>query len=423
MMLFPLITLVFSILVNYYLYVVYRRVIPEINEHNYIDYQDLETPNQSVAFNNFQNYPLYIEKILDGNGKTNTAVNNSNILNNISVNTSYTFTKHFNGRTESLFEENIFLGKSGFAFFSNFIQFLNVIIITWFTGMVCKYLPEYIVEDKIFFFAIFFILSGFYFTILFYLTNKSLRILTILRSTEMNKQEEEIKQTIYYQTERSASIASKLIRTFRKIYFDIMRNSKDKNFNVLSKPAYKLLIDLNMVRFNMLDATVKDPSLVNEFTDTITIGDQQAPDVSKEEINVAREIKLFSKSCGNNLSNEDVENMLHYIDNIEDLRNNETLSKRDIYDIWGTNMFFSKENPQNIMLEVFMSFNKEIEYQDEANGDFGCDLLKRFFEFYKDYFTKEEIEFAVKEGSMLKNNFSKEVFIQMVCSLSRYHQY
>lgn len=405
MILFPIVTVIISLIVKVYIGVIYRRVIPEINENNYIDYQDVDKPNQYTVLLNSSSHPIYIDKALDANG-------NTSVISGNNINSGFSFSKHFNMRSESLYEENIIFGKTGFAFLSNLLQSMNVINIAWLSIMLTKYLPEFLLTNHLFYFIIFFFLFVFYFILICMFTHTSIKTLSILNCTEMNKNDENLKEVIKIQTAESTLLARKVCNTFRKIHFDLKIKS-DRNFNSLNKAALKSLVDVTISRFNCIleDKDKKEELLASES-------------VKKDDFCIEiSELKQYCASTGNVMKNYDLEYILHFVDNFESLGTKGYLSRRDIYDIWGANIYYAKENQQAIMLEVFKRFDEEINYQEEANGEYGQELLKKFLNWYKEYFTKEELQFIMKQAGYLRSGFTKEIFVFQITTLCRHHPY
>lgn len=424
MLLFPCFTITMLYLISYYLNVVYRRIVPKVDHINYIDLNhilDFDNPNQNTNFNNYSKCPIYIEKLLDGNGNFNQTLINP--VNNLSINAkdlntsnNNSFTKHFNGRSESLYEENIIFGKSGFAFFSNLIQFLNVITILWLSVMVTKYLPEFLLNKEFAFFVTFILLFIIYIIVVTINTKRSIKTISILNSTEMNRNDSIIKKAIQKQIHYSAKLSNSIINNFRKIYFDL-KSESDKNFNSIHKKALIPLVDINLQRF-------KKGSCINNqsqnYTKYNTISNNYEKNV---EIKLNSELSKFTQACGNNMNNKEIENMLYYIDDIIKVEERGSLNNRNFYDIWGANMFFAKEGNFNIMLYVLNRFDEINSHTKENNEIFGKESLQMFFDYYGDYFTKEEIDFANKEAKLLKLGFTKNVFIQTICTMAKYYPY
>ena len=404
MIFFPLLISIILLIINYYLNIVYRRVIPEINDINYLDYQDIDQPNQSSIFNNLTNFPLYLEKVYDGNGKVNTAIishndtlNDNNNINHSFDSKNYSIKTHFHLKTESFYDENILFGKTGFVLFGNLIQFFNIIFFIWLVTMITKYVKIFSEESDSFKIVLFFIATVVYIIILFYTTYSSIRQLSILTSCEMNKKKEIINKTLKAQMVTSAEMSNKIILNFRKIYFDIKINQNDeKSFNSLNRVSIKQLMDVNLMRYFNIEKDLDNNSYVN-----------------------LEDIKKFAISCGNKLNNEEIENMLYYIENTQGLKEHKALNKRDFYDIIGANMNFSKESNINILYYVFNSYfqNRKL-----TENSFTQDELKQFFNFYREYFTKWQVDFVLKEASLIKN-ISIDSFIMILLSLSKYYAY
>jgi hypothetical protein len=58
----PLLGIFVTLIVYLNLKGTYRRVVQEVNKNNYLSYSDVEF-NQNFAFENFKEYPIYLEEV------------------------------------------------------------------------------------------------------------------------------------------------------------------------------------------------------------------------------------------------------------------------------------------------------------------------------------------------------------------------
>ena len=107
-----------------------------------------------------------------------------------------------------------------------------------------------------------------------------------------------IKKTINYQLKIAGEISNSIFLIFKRLYFDIMVNKKDRNnFDALGKETCQNLVKISLKRFKKVPEELQQDKFV---------------------INVDTELRAFLKTCGIVADDKEVEFMLHLIDNYND---------------------------------------------------------------------------------------------------------
>jgi hypothetical protein len=167
LLLFPILGLGVGLLLYFYMRKVYRRVVQEVNKNNYLSYTDVEF-NQNSAFENFKEYPVYLDEVFS-KGLMDKLVEGNNHIN-------------FHRRIPTLYEEQIIFGASGLSVLTNILQCLGFIFIAWTVLIFVKHMDAI----NSFYGSImvaFIILALVIYVILYtYLISISLRWLTIISS-------------------------------------------------------------------------------------------------------------------------------------------------------------------------------------------------------------------------------------------------
>jgi len=77
------------------------------------------------------------------------------------------------------------------------------------------------------------------------------------------------------------------------------------------------------------------------------------------KINLANELRLFLKTSGNNLTNDDIDFMLHMIENFSKYEITSELSQSQLFEIWAVMIHFSNLRPDEVFTFVFEQYYKE----------------------------------------------------------------
>jgi len=229
-----------------------------------------------------------------------------------------------------------------------------------------------------------------------------------------------MKNCIENQIVESSEIFQQLFTGLKKLYFDIMVNQikKDKekgnnydqnnieiynnndhqqlNFNKLSRPSLAKFLEAQLLSFTKKEKTY---------------------------ISIEHELKPFLHSCGNQLTEEEIEFMVHLIENSEGAKQSNEISLRQLYDIWGAFIYFSSKTPKELIAYIF---EKHFEERGEMVNEvlfviLTGQKLSVFFKLNQDYFNKEIIDYVIKEVGYLGKEFSLESFICLISNSIRYH--
>ena len=238
----------------------------------------------------------------------------------------------------------------------------------------------------------------------------------------MKRNDNSIKKTINYHLKEKSEFVNKIFTNFKKLYFDMMVNIKNKSevdrgaFNGLNKKIFHRMINLSLSRFKKIPITESE-------NDNLPINKEEFP------IDVATELKAFLKSCGNRLNNEEIEFMIHLVENFDEFeKKGKKLDHKDLFDIWGAVIHFSSTKPEKVIEFVFQKYSQE---KDEINAsrksfnkNFTVDKINDFLSFYHDYFNDEQTTYILEECKIcFSREFSLDAFTHMLLSLRKYHPY
>jgi hypothetical protein len=242
----------------------------------------------------------------------------------------------------------------------------------------------------------------------------------------MKRNDNCIKKTINYHIKRAGEMSNSLFMAFKRLYFDMKINLKNKkineiggidnevSFNALNKPALQKLIDINITRFKKIPIAEEERALLNQRL--------------KDEypLSVDTELKSFLKSCGNRLDPKEVEFMIHLIENFESFENGK-ITYLQLYDIWGAIIHFSTKKPEEIVEFVFDKYfdeRNDIETVNKRDSrELNINKVEEFLRWYSEYFTDEQILFVKDECKYMSKDFSRDAFTYMILTPRRYHPY
>ena len=253
----------------------------------------------------------------------------------------------------------------------------------------------------------------------------------------MNRDEKLIKKVIVSQLKNSQDISESIYSSFKRLYYDMRVN--EKNTDVIreifpldykeigiSKSCFKDLLEMNFRRFNNIEKYI----LINGTQHLIRTKIEEYP------MNLDNLKSFLQTTCGINLSNEELEHMLHFLE--KDLINESySITSKEIYELLIANTFFSNYLPQTIIFYVYDRYEKELERMESSQigltneGSHNAksilyinlSKIRKFFEFYKNYFTDNEINFIENECSMLEQEFSLDEFVYSILSLRKFKCY
>lgn len=477
-----------SILLFLYIYmrVIYRRIVPKINDVNYEGLKDLDKYHQQNAIEKFvDNYPLYLKKFSD---------DSENIKN---ISTSI-FHRLVHGRPSSFYEETIIFGASSYNFIINTIQTINVVFILWITVMSMKIIPLYHEEsykkNSEFILSLYIISYVCIFTYLLiqsFITAILLRWFTVIGSTEMRRNSECLVKTIKEQSLISSENSEKLFKSFKRLFFDmkfkpninnktdfnetfnnttfienekenklVQKSSSSSNkFNNLKNPVLKRFLYTIVLKYKQINPiaikkildtlnskeriNIKEVDLdecqyinKNNIKNKLDTSDNEnhldlSNDKSEEElifnhldnikINVNEELKSFLKTSGNNLTNEDVDFMIHMIEDFDSFNSTNEISLLQLQEVWAVMINFSTLKPEDIVDFVFSRYYEE-RPELENNNSINEESILEFFRWYQAYFSQDLFDYIEKEAQFCINkDMSLEGFITNILTMRKYY--
>jgi hypothetical protein len=383
-----------------YLYckIIYRKVVEKITQNNMSDYQDSDfSPNNALQS---KGYPIYLKKIILDD-------NEFNKFNKVNEGIHY----HMHNRPPNLYEENMILGATGFAFILNASQACAMILCIWSVVIFTKH--SYVLKEKyhkfIYFFLSFLLIV--YFFVQGFLTAILLKWYTVIDSIEMKRNEKCIKKLINNQLRKSGEIAEKIFQNFKKIYFDIKTNNPNDDIenNLINDNE-------NNERKNELNLTfrhLQDLIRINLYRYTKSQNDNNMIDIKNDLV-------PFMKSFGSICNNQEVHFMLHLIANFNEFKGKLTID--NLFNIYGAILHFRTVKPLEIIKFVFNNFYKNNQnlYRETH---LTYNNLEVFTNNYHNYFTKEECEFIKEQCRYLGESFTLDGLMINILSLRQYYPY
>lgn len=426
----PLICLIYLIVLFFYLNNLVKKILPEVNNRTINEYLDMEHHNQNFVIGNFASPPIYINKYYENNTNNYGSERISNI--------GYSFTEHITGRSPTFFEDTIIFGVSGQYIIHNTMQSVIALFISTITIIIIQEGSKFHNYFGSWIIPYFSILNLFYFVFFSLVVSFNLKNYTIYTSVEMNKNKEIINKCIQEQTIEDSKLSEELFKCYKKIYFDLMINSKkhnnkNVNFNSLNRLAFTKLIDLEILRFKKYNSKTIIENNISENNNedshqSIELNERAPLNISNNQINesnyivINNELKSFLASTGNELENEDIEFMLHLIEDLKS-NNNKILTSKQLYDIWGALIHFSSKHPSEIIIYVFENYYEDIHENTQNVGAQMIDSqkLKEFLNYYNEYFSESVINYALKEANYLGKEFSIQMLISSITNSRKYY--
>lgn len=220
---------------------------------------------------------------------------------------------------------------------------------------------------------------------------------------EMRRNEKCVAKTINYHLRQAGEISESIFNSFKKLYYDIHVNHIDEKEERLRKFHLGSDIQMNLIRINL--ARFKNGNKEDDL-----------------EIDIETELKPFLKSCGNNLTDKEIEFMLHFIENHDKI--NRKLNKKDLYDICGAIFHFRVTAPHKIIEYVFDEYyneRRDIQRATKESRTLKQSNIDHFLSLYSEYFTKEQTEYIKQECFYLGETFSLDAFVHNLLSTRKYH--
>ena len=395
-MVIPIIGLAINVILFLYLKSIYRKVVEHITQNNMSNYQDIEY-NSKLALQSM-GYPVYLMNLIQDDKEMEKLNTKSKGVH-----------EHLHQRPASLYENLMLGGATGFAVMLNIIQTCSLIFVCWIIVLFTKHLTyifdAYSKKALIFIIPIFIL----YFVLQGLSTAIVLKWHTLIDSIEMKRNEKCIKKMVNYHIKKAGRISEEIFQNFKRIYFDIKTNPKlnvskseklfavDENENELKLgfPHLQEIIRLNVARYTHSD---KENAVID----------------------IKEDLLPFIKSFGNSLNQEEIEYMLHFIENFEDFKGKITVS--NLFDIYGAILHFRTQKPMNIFKCVFNHFYDENpQYYKDTHMTYKN--IELFINAYNDFFTKEQTEFIKEQCNYLGESFSFESLITTLISFRQFYPY
>lgn len=174
----------------------------------------------------------------------------------------------------------------------------------------------------------------------------------------MKRDENRIKKVINQQLSHAAEVAEKIYSCFKRLYFDIRLNEK-KTGKIPSLIPHDS--DMGLTKNYLVDLVKIAIKRFKNIPKRSTIEGSKINIQSKYEdfpFQINEELRPFLKSCGNDLTNSQIEHLLHFIEKIEDAEFT-TITCNEIYDLHTMTIFFSNIMPQKILSYVLDKFFEE----------------------------------------------------------------
>lgn len=156
-----------------------------------------------------------------------------------------------------------------------------------------------------------------------------------------------------------------------------------------------------------------------------SIPKSELKNLSNYSINIQEELKPFFRTSGNRLTQEEIQNIQHFIEKIYN-SSFDKITFDDLYEMFIANLYFAHEFPQNIIYEVFQHyFNERDEKIEPIKGktekELNLNKISDFLLYYPNYFQEKERDFILDEIEYLSEKFSIDAFTNMIFSLRRYN--
>ena len=397
LMLIPLLGLLISLSLYFYIIHVYRKIVKPINDDNINEYQDIEyTSNdiyQSMA------YPEYLSKIINEDSEMEKAKNIG-----LSVH------EHLHQRAPSLYEDLLFCGQSGIYFILNILQCCSILLICWCIATFAYFADK--ITKKFSNLHYWYIIIGFVlFTIAqVYITVICLKWLTMISSIEMKRNDKCVKKMIKNQMKQIGEVSNEIINSFKKIYFDVKKGKGTpgaiNNQLLIEEEDSK---DSN--EFELQIQTMKD---------MLTVEYNRFDKANGDSIDIKYELRPFLKSCGNILNASEIEFMLSLYPPNTEFDGNLTLWQ--LFDICGALLLFRMKKPSELISFAFDYYYKENPQMYRENIMKWINI-EEFFTFYKDYFNQRQLKYIKEQCDYLGNSFSTDEFIAAISTPSQYYPY
>ena len=391
----PIIGILITALIYIYCKSIYRKVVEKISQNNIANYQDVDY-NSNSALQSLS-HPKYLLNLIQDEKEMEE------------MNKPDNFHIHFHQRPSSLYENLIPFGISGFHILINIIQSICLIFICWGVITFGKHLSVIREKYNKLGLILFIIGSIVYFFIQGFISAFALKWYCIIDSIEMRRNEKCVKKMINHHLYHSGKIAESIFQNFKKIYFDMKINKEeDIEDQIFIDQEKKNELELGYPHLQEMIRTC-----VYRYTKS---------EDEKVTIDIEKDLIPFLKTLGNNLTENEIEFMLHLIQNFHSFKGQ--LSIINLFNIYGAILHFRKQNPLEIIKFVMSSYYKSNKSNNNSRETYVTyNAIESFVNTYHKFFTKEENEFIKEQCSYLGESFTLDALMINILSLRQYYPY
>ena len=389
LLIIPIIGIILTFLLFLYTKSIYRKVIESINQDNIANYQDIDYNSNSSLQSS--SHPKYLLNLIQNEKE----MEKMNKPNNLHI--------HFHQRPSSLYENLIIFGNTGFHLIINIIQSICLIFIAWGVITFGKHLSVIRNKYNKLGLILFISVSIIYFFIQGFITALTLKWYCIIDSIEMRKNEKCVKKMINHHLYHSGKIAESIFQNFKKIYFDMKMNKQE---NIEDQ------IFIDEEKKNELELTYKP---LQEMIRTCVYRYTKTED-DKITIDIEKDLIPFLKTLGNNLTEKEIEFMLHLIQNFHSFKGQLTIT--NLFNIYGAILHFRILNPFDIIKFVMTTY-----YKSYPQTYMTYNTIELFVNTYHKFFTIEENEFIKEQCRYLGESFTLDALMINILSLRQYYPY
>jgi len=391
----PIIGILITALIYIYCKSIYRKVVEKISQNNIANYQDVDY-NSNSALQSLS-HPKYLLNLIQDEKEMEE------------MNKPDNFHIHFHQRPSSLYENLIPFGISGFHILINIIQSICLIFICWGVITFGKHLSVIREKYNKLGLILFIIGSIVYFFIQGFISAFALKWYCIIDSIEMRRNEKCVKKMINHHLYHSGKIAESIFQNFKKIYFDMKINKEeDIEDQIFIDQEKKNELELGYPHLQEMIRTC-----VYRYTKS---------EDEKVTIDIEKDLIPFLKTLGNNLTENEIEFMLHLIQNFHSFKGQ--LSIINLFNIYGAILHFRKQNPLEIIKFVMSSYYKSNKSNNKSRETYMTyNAIESFVNTYHKFFTKEENEFIKEQCSYLGESFTLDALMINILSLRQYYPY
>ena len=418
----PFLGITVTYLIYVYIKSIYRKVVVSINKENMNDFKDFDYYKNDIFES--MGFPKYLNDIIYNEEQSNKIRENK-----------YSLHEHLNNRPPNLYENLIVFGHSGLYFLLNLIQCINVLFICWQIAIFGHFAEDIaIAYTNIMYFFLICCTVAYVFLQLFF-TILTLKWLTIIDSIEMNRNEKCLKKMVNKHLKRAGELSNNILMNFKKIYFNMIfkkndetpgneKEKFDEKQQLIDNESLNEDFEINNNNDENRKSKEKDKEefkLVYEnLKDILRLNFNRFKKSRNDNtIEIKSELKPFLKSCGNFLTEKEINFLLHLLENSSNY--NGTLNLDQLIFLCGCILHFQAQKPSEIIKYVIDQYYKK-NPQYYKGKTMKWENIELFLNYYG-CFTKNEIDFIKEECDYIGNEFTLDGFISCVLSPSQYYAY